>query len=137
MVSFNLRAGRLDIINGASKETVSIDGIGRLSHPVDVPALSRLFDSFSLDEKDTIKQTEEPKADKTGESDNASEPVLILEDGFALALEQWAIEYSSKFVHAAGPEFYSTTIAQILGTAYVKKGLPEVSYNGRRVDCRC
>jgi hypothetical protein len=38
------------------------------------------------------------------------------------------VEYSSKFVHAAGSEFASTTAAVILGTAYVNKGLPEVRH---------
>lgn len=38
------------------------------------------------------------------------------------------MEYASKFVHAAGTKFQSTTIAVILGTAYVKKGLPEVRF---------
>lgn len=54
--------------------------------------------------------------------------VLLLEDHGKCGqeIEQWAVEYTSKFVHAAGPKFYSTTIAQIIGTAYVKKNLPEV-----------
>jgi hypothetical protein len=61
-------------------------------------------------------------------SDNAD--VFLVEDnrGFGQEVEQWALEYTSKFVNAAGPEFHSTTIGQILGTEYVKKNLPEVSH---------
>lgn len=61
--------------------------------------------------------------------DGENPSVLVLEDHETLGteVEQWAVEYASKFVHAAGPKFYPTTAAVILGTAYVKKGLPEVS----------
>jgi hypothetical protein len=71
-----------------------------------------------------IRQTEDSK---NGQGDAAASLLLLNDDeSLGIQIEQWALEYTSKFVHAAGPEFYSTTIAQILGTAYVKKGLPEV-----------
>jgi hypothetical protein len=62
--------------------------------------------------------------------------ILLLEDDvkFGQKVEQWAVEYTSKFVHAAGPEFYSTTIAQILGTIYVQKNLPEVGSLFKRIN---
>jgi hypothetical protein len=72
-----------------------------------------------------VKKTEDPKSGIPSGDDDS---VLLLEDNQVLGkqVEQWAIEYTSKFVHAAGPNFYPTTIAQILGTTYVKRGLPEV-----------
>ncbi|RDW61327.1 hypothetical protein BP5796_11219 [Coleophoma crateriformis] len=122
VVTFNVKAGTLKKFPTASRVTVKIDGIGQQSHPLDVSALTRLLESFSLDEKESIKQTADSNLDQESEDEPAS--VLIIEDGVAQNVEQWAVEYTSKFVHGAGPKFYSTTMAQILGTAYVKKGLP-------------
>ncbi|KAL3419924.1 hypothetical protein PVAG01_08423 [Phlyctema vagabunda] len=124
VVSFNIKSSSLKSLPSASSIKVTIDGIGRHSHPLEIPALTELFENFSLEDKAMIRQTEgEEKANNTKAA--GSNSVIIIDDGFALAIEQWAVEYSSKFVHAAGPEFYSTTMAQILGTAYVKKKLPE------------
>ena len=71
-----------------------------------------------------IRQTEDPRH-STSEEDPV---IMVLEDNDDLGtqIEQWALEYTSKYVHAAGPKFYSTTLAQILGTVYVQRGLPEV-----------
>jgi hypothetical protein len=104
-----------------------VDGVGRLSHPLQLRARRLVLDSFKPNDRDIIKKTRDSKA--AGSPDRGSLSVIILEDGELLGtqLEQWAVEYASKFVHAAGPEFYPTTMAIILGTAYVKKGLPEVS----------
>ena len=103
-----------------------IDGVGRISHPLQLRAQKKLLSSLHFDEQDTVKRTVRAK-DKTSSVDGVY--ILLLEDdkGCEQKLEQWAMEYTSKFVHAAGPEFHSTTIAQILGTAYVKRNLPEVS----------
>lgn len=107
---------------------VTIDGVGRLSHPIQLCARRKALNSFKDDEREIINLTQDSKKLLKGSSDEL-EHVLILEDEATLGtqVEQWAVEYSSKFVHAAGPEFASTTAAVILGTAYVKKGLPEVS----------
>lgn len=85
-----------------------------------------LLRTFSVDLQDNIKKTEDPRALA---SDEVNPEIFILEDDESLGtqVEQWAVEYTSKFVHNAGPSFYSTTIAHILGEAYVKKRLPEVS----------
>ncbi|CZR58722.1 uncharacterized protein PAC_08614 [Phialocephala subalpina] len=105
---------------------VTIDGIGRISHTLKLPACARSLDSFNPTEKSAIRKTQGTKKtvmDRDGENPS----VLVLEDHETLGteVEQWAVEYASKFVHAAGPKFYPTTAAVILGTAYVKKGLPE------------
>lgn len=85
------------------------------------------MDSFTTEEQKIIRQTEDKTHKQAaGLDDTASIILLTDEGGLGQELEQWALEYTSKFVHAAGPAFYSTTMAQILGTAYVKKGLPEV-----------
>jgi len=62
-------------------------------------------------------------------SEEKDSTIIVLEEveNIGTQIEQWAVEYTSKFVHAAGPAFYSTTIGHILGEAYVQKGLPEVS----------
>ena len=106
--------------------TVVIDGVGGLSHSIKLKAQKTRLSNFSPEEQKTIKQTEDQNQNKN-KNFNA-ESVIILADGDSLGqqVEQWAVEYTSKFIHVAGPKFYATTIAQILGTAYVKKGLPEV-----------
>jgi hypothetical protein len=108
-------------------ETVTIDGVGRLSHPIKLKSQWKRLSSFSPQEQKTIRQTEDRK--QSGKIDLDAESVILLtnEGELGQQVEQWALEYTSKFVHAAGPRFYATTMAQILGTAYVKKGLPEVS----------
>jgi hypothetical protein len=108
---------------GLTYETVTIDGIGRVSHTLNLPAWRISLNDFDDGVQSIIMKTEDAK-------EASNEPqVLLLEDTETLGLqvEQWALEYTSKFVHAAGPKFYATTIAQIMGTVYVKKGLPEVS----------
>ena len=104
---------------------MTIDGIGRISHPLVLPARKKPMSAFSTSIQESIKLTEDLEAD----SPKTEDPnILILEEDKSLGtkIEQWAVEYTSKFVHAAGPKFYATTMAHILGTAYVKKGLPEV-----------
>ena len=104
-----------------------IDGVGRLSHTLSLNARRRPLSSFNTDAQGVIRRTEDSRNSDEVQDDETLD-IMILEDEKLLGtqVEQWALEYTSKFVHAAGPEFYSTTIAQILGTAYVKKGLPEV-----------
>ena len=108
---------------------VTIDGVGHLSHPIQLCAQRKFLGDFNADEREIIDRTRDSKKLLKGREDRL-EQVLILEDEAKLGIqvEQWAVEYSSKFVHAAGPEFASTTAAVILGTAYVNKGLPEVSH---------
>ena len=108
---------------------VTIDGVGHLSHPIQLRARWKLLGDFKADEREVIDHTRDSKKLLKGREDRL-EQVLILEDEATLGIqvEQWAVEYSSKFVHAAGPEFASTTAAVILGTAYVNKGLPELSH---------
>jgi hypothetical protein len=112
---------------GSQEEFIMVDGVGRLSHPLQLRARRLVLGSFKPSDRDIIKKTRDSKA--AGSPDRGSLSVIILKDDELLGtqLEQWAVEYASKFVHAAGPEFYPTTMAIILGTAYVKKGLPEVS----------
>lgn len=114
----------LDSLPDSSKETVTIDGIGRLSHSFQLSARRITLKDLSDDARNLVRQTEDSKGEFSNEDD---ESILLLEDTEALGrqVEQWALEYTSKFVHAAGPKFYPTTIGQILGTMYVKKGLPE------------
>ena len=74
-----------------------------------------------------IRQTEDCRESQNDQDDNTIQVMILQEDPFlGDELEQWATEYTDKFVHAAGPKFYPTTMAHILGTAYVKKSLPEV-----------
>ena len=127
VVSFDIR-----IIPKAFKsleqEMITIDGIEHLSHTIQLPARRKPLNSFKADEREIIDRTRDSKKLLKAQNDEL-EHVLILENQSTLGtqVEQWAVEYSSKFVHAAGPEFASTTAAVILGTAYVNKGLPEVS----------
>lgn len=105
---------------------VLIDGVDRLSHPIKLRAHRKLLNSFSTTEQAAIRRTQDRK--KIGLcADDASVQVTILEDDETLGtrVEQWAVEYASKFVHAADSKFQCATISVILGTAYVKKGLPE------------
>lgn len=109
---------------------VTVDGIGRISHTINLRAYAKFLDSFNDAERTAIRKTRISDNLLTGKEDE-NPSVLVLEDHDTLGvqLEQWAVEYASKFVHAAGPKFYPTTAAVILGTAYIKKGLPEVSPN--------
>lgn len=104
---------------------IIIDGIGRLSLPLKLRAHQRVWEELSNEEQIALIPTQESKFDS-----NASGKAVLLfiqeDPKLAVKVEQWALEYTSKFVHAAGPSFYATTMAQILGTAYVKKKLPEV-----------
>lgn len=115
-----------DAIFDSDAKFVFVDGVGRLSHPVKLRARHRPLKSFNPSKQAIIRSTRDGKG--PGTDDALS--VMLLEDTDTLGVEveQWAVEYASKFVHAAGPEFQSTTIAVILGTAYVKKDLPEVSH---------
>lgn len=110
-------------------EIINIDGIGNLSHPLRLRARRKDLSSLSQSIQDLVKSTEMPKKGQKLISDQESHPaqIILLEDSESLGqeVEQWAMEFTSKFIHAAGPSFYATTMAQILGTAYVKKGLPE------------
>ena len=85
---------------------------------------------MNSDAREAVKMTQVISRDhsKQPQLEIQLNEILLLEDRKSLGaeVEQWALEYTSKFIHAAGPGFYPTTIAQILGTAYVKKGLPEV-----------
>jgi hypothetical protein len=127
VVSFDIRVSP-KALDSLEKEMVTIDGVGRLSHPIQLRARRKALNSFKGDEREIIDRTQDSKK-LLKVKDDELDHVLILEDEATLGtqVEQWAVEYSSKFVHAAGPEFASTTAAVILGTAYVKKGLPEVS----------
>ena len=107
---------------------MTIDGVGRLSFPLRLKAQRKRLSSFNPEEQNIIRQTEDLKQSGKTDLDAASVILLTNEATLGKQVEQWALEYTSKFVHAAGPKFYATTMAQILGTAYVKKGLPEVSF---------
>jgi hypothetical protein len=108
-----------------AQETVTIDGIGKISLPLQLKARRGLLSALSFEIQNSIMRTADPKRKS---SEEAELSIILLEDVDSLGaqVEQWALEYTSKFVHAAGPNFHSTTIAHILGEAYVKKGLPEV-----------
>lgn len=125
IVSFDIRISQ-NAFRSLEKEMVTIDGVSHLSHPIQLRARWKLLGDFKADEREVIDHTRDSKKLLKGREDRL-EQVLILEDEATLGIqvEQWAVEYSSKFVHAAGPEFASTTAAVILGTAYVNKGLPE------------
>ncbi|KAE9372579.1 hypothetical protein N431DRAFT_545182 [Stipitochalara longipes BDJ] len=125
VVSFDIRINS-KAFKSLEKELITIDGVGHLSHTIQLPARRKPLNSFKADEREVINRTRDSKKLLKAQDDEL-EHVLILEDEATLGtqVEQWAVEYSSKFVHAAGPEFASTTAAVILGTAYVNKGLPE------------
>src|SRR4051812_33507734 len=108
-----------------AEEFVTIDGVGKISHTIKLPARRTGLRCFSKDLQSAIRSTEDSRKDSSSEADPT---VVLLEEDKSLGtlLEQWALEYTSKYVHAAGPKFYSTTLVHILGTRYVKKGLPEV-----------
>lgn len=133
ILSFDVRTPAA-LGSDATAEMVTIDGIGRISHTLQLPARRQTLSSLSDDSQEVIIQTEDPRG--TLISDDKDTYVLLLDNSGSLGVlvEQWALEYTSKFVHAAGPKFYSTTIAQILGTVYVKKGLPEVSKPSNLID---
>ncbi|KAG4428383.1 hypothetical protein IFR05_016136 [Cadophora sp. M221] len=125
VVTFNIRIAP-DTLLGHEEYFVFVDGVDRLSHPIKLRAQRRALSSFTATEQAAIRRTQDRK--KLGKcTDDDIVQVTILEDDETLGtrVEQWAVEYASKFVHAAGTKFQSTTIAVILGTAYVKKGLPE------------
>ena len=107
-------------------EIVTVDGIGGISHPLDLFARKKSLSAFSTAIQESIKLTEDLDIDFSSDAEDPK--ILILEEDKSLGtkVEQWAVEYTYKFVHAAGSKFYETTMAHILGTAYVKKGLPEV-----------
>jgi hypothetical protein len=116
------------------EEVVSVDGVNRVSHSLQLLARRIPLSTFSTDAQEIIRTTEDSKGNVPNPDDPENDPeIMILEDGESLGVkvEQWAVEYTSKFVHAKGPKFHSTTMAQILGTAYIKKGLPEVSQSLR------
>lgn len=129
VTTFNISIS--DISSAELFEVVDIDGVGRLSHPLELRARRQVLSSMDADAQESVKTTQAGSKDKlnSNQSDIESAEVMLLEDSKSIGdqVEQWALEYTSKFIHAAGPDFYSTTIAQIIGTAYVKKGLPEVS----------
>jgi hypothetical protein len=125
MINFNIKIPPLDNDEFGPYETVLVDGIGHLSHAVKLRAQIRSLSSLDPNDQQQVKRTADAKTDASGNEDIAV-ILLIGHRRLGPELEQWAVEYTSKFVHAAGRKFYSTTMAQILGTAYVKKGLPEV-----------
>ncbi|CZT45690.1 uncharacterized protein RSE6_06021 [Rhynchosporium secalis] len=51
--------------------------------------------------------------------------ILVEDKTLGVRVEQWAVVYDSKFAHAGGIKFRSTTVAVIFGTAYATKSLPE------------
>ncbi|TAQ83156.1 hypothetical protein B7494_g8521 [Chlorociboria aeruginascens] len=121
VVSFKIQIP-VESLDDTTLETITVDGIGRISHTIKLQARRKPLSSFAPNIREKIERTNNSKEEV---QDHSS--IYILENSSSLGteLEQWALEYTSKFVHAAGPEFYSTTMAQILGTAYVKKGLAE------------
>jgi len=114
-----------------TEEFVTIDGVGRISHTIRLRAHLATLSTLPLATQRMIRQTEDSRKSQDDQDDDTIQ-VMILQEDPALGdeLEQWATEYTDKFVHAAGPKFYPTTMAHILGTAYVKKKLPEVSSLG-------
>lgn len=99
-----------------------------MSYPLQLRAQRRALEDFTPESQDDIRRTKDSKVSDSVNEDDSYSSVMILEDNEQLGeqIEQWAYDYTSKFVHAAGPKFYPTTIAHILGIAFVKKGLPEV-----------
>ena len=128
VVSFNILATS-KTLHEQEDYFVLIDGVDRLSHPLKLRAHREPFSSFSAAEQTAIKRTQDRKKIDLSKDDESVQ-VTILEDEETLGtrVEQWAVEYASKFVHAADSKFQCATIAVILGTAYVKKGLPEVCF---------
>lgn len=129
VLTFNLSNSFISLA-AFPEEIISVDGVNRVSHSLQLLARRKPLSAFSTDAQEIIRKTEDSK----GNVSNLDDPeIMILEDDESLGLkvEQWAVEYTSIFVHAKGPKFHSTTMAQILGTAYVKKGLPEVSQSLR------
>ncbi|PVH75231.1 hypothetical protein DL98DRAFT_658260 [Cadophora sp. DSE1049] len=125
VVSFNIFITP-DALDHHQENFVLIDGVDRLSHPIKLRAHRKLLSTFTTAEQAAIRRTQDRK--KLGDCiDDTTIQVTILEDDETLGtrVEQWAVEYASKFVHAADSKFQCATIAVILGTAYVKKGLPE------------
>lgn len=127
MVNFDISISR-DCLAACEQDTIIVDGVGRISHPIRLKACRNQLKNFSSAEQTAIRGTEDRKQALPASTDDAALVTVLVDEGeLGRQLEQWAVEYTSRFVHAAGPAFYSTTIAQILGIAYVKKGLPEVS----------
>lgn len=127
VVTFNIRMAT-DALPKHEEYFIFIDGVDRLSHPIKLRAQRRPLSSFNASEQAAIRRTEDRR--KLGKCTDKSEvhvTILEHEETLGTRVEQWAVEYASKFVHTAGAKFHATTIAVILGTAYVKKGLPEVS----------
>lgn len=126
MISFGIETP-VSHLASSKQQVLTVDGVGRISHPIKLNAHILRLAKFPSEDQKAIKQTEDRKQSQTPDLDDTSSVILLEDDGLlGQRVEQWALEYTSKFVHAAGPEFYPTTMAQILGTAYVKKGLPEV-----------
>jgi hypothetical protein len=131
--SSNRRVLLFDVVlpsDAATKEpseVLIVDGVGRLSLPLRLKAQRRPFSGFSRSTQDILNKTKDNRKPKKVQ-DESNVEIFLLEESKAMGdqVEQWALEYTSRFVHAAGPNFYMTTLAQIIGTAYVKKGLPEV-----------
>ncbi|KAH8686102.1 hypothetical protein BGZ60DRAFT_109594 [Tricladium varicosporioides] len=124
VVSFAVDApidGRIEI----QCETITIDGIGRISHPIKLRAQIQNLSALSPDQRSIILKTGNNKQIETANEDEMAVLLLEANEDLGRQIEQWAMEYTSKFVHAAGERFHSTTMAQILGTAYVRKKLPE------------
>ena len=89
--------------------------------------IRKSLDSYSDGDQAIIKQTEAPKQrDEVTQVVTAQVEILDEDDTLGGQLEQWALDYTSQFITAAGPRFHSTTMAHIIGHMYVKKGLPEV-----------
>ncbi|KAH6677707.1 hypothetical protein B0J14DRAFT_475993 [Halenospora varia] len=124
VVSFAVDApidGRIEI----PCETITIDGIGRISHPIKLRAQIQNLSALSADQRSIVIKTGSNKQIETVDEEDTAVLLLEANEDLGRQIEQWAMEYTSKFVHAAGERFHSTTMAQILGTAYVKKKLPE------------
>jgi hypothetical protein len=126
VVSFDIKTPD-NCLASSKQQVLTVDGVGRIAHPIKLKGHILRLSKFPSEDQKVIKQTEDQKQSQTSESDDTSPVILLADDGLlGQQIEQWALEYTSKFVHAAGPDFYPTTMAQILATAYVKKGLPEV-----------
>ncbi|KAL2065803.1 hypothetical protein VTL71DRAFT_3473 [Oculimacula yallundae] len=125
VISFDIRIAP-EAFLGDEEYFVLVDGVDRLSHPIKLRARRKLLSSFSASEQVTIRRTREKRnLGKCTDDDLAHVMILEEDETLGTRVEQWAVEYASKFVHTAGTKFQSTTIAMILATAYVKKGLPE------------
>lgn len=106
-------------------QSITIDGINKLSHPLLLQARKAPLSALRPAIQASVRKTVDNRVLSSSEDDD--EEIIFIEDDNTLGtrVEQWAVEYTSRFVHAAGPAFYQTTIAHILGEAYVKKNLPE------------